>query len=152
MTAPVRREVIVNASPDRAFELFTGHIGQWWPLAQFGVFGDGSVAFEGDRIVERSGEQESIWGEVTSWEPPRSLGFTWHPGYGIENATDVLVTFAPVDQDERADIKTLVTLVHTGWERMTKPDVAADEYSNGWPTVLGSFAALVETLGQKAQP
>jgi uncharacterized protein YndB with AHSA1/START domain len=137
MTAPVRREVIVNAAPDRAFDLFTAHIGEWWPLANFGVFGDGTVAFESTAIVERSSGQESVWGEVTTWEPPSSLGFTWHPGYGIEHATDVLVTFTPSDD------KTLVTLVHTGWERMTDPDASAAEYSSGWPTVLGAFAALV---------
>ena len=138
MTQPVRRDVLVNSDPRRAFELFTGGIGSWWPLADFSVFGEGTVAFEEDRIIERLGDQESVWGEVTSWDPPGSVGFTWHPGYGIENATDVLVTFTS------HDAQTLVTLVHTGWERMTDPDASAAEYNSGWPTVLGRFAELVE--------
>lgn len=138
MTAPVRREVLVNASPDRAFELFTGRIGDWWPLARFSVFGSGSVAFEGDRIVERLDEQESVWGEVTAWTPPGEVAFTWHPGYGSERATHVRVTF------EAQDDRTLVTLAHSGWERMTDPDASADEYRNGWPGVLSSFQALVD--------
>jgi uncharacterized protein YndB with AHSA1/START domain len=138
MTPPLRREVLVNAAPQRAFDLFTGQIGAWWPLAEFGVFGDGTVALEGKAIVERSGEQESVWGEVTSWDPPGSLGFTWHPGYGVENATDITVTFAAEGE------QTLVTLVHTGWERMTDPDAAREEYNNGWPGVLAGYAALVE--------
>ena len=137
MTAPVRREVLVSATPGRAFDLFTGRIGDWWTLAQFGVFGDGTVAFEDGKIVERSGSRESVWGEVTAWNPPAEVGFTWHPGYGVEHATDMQVTFAS-DGDQ-----TLVTLVHTGWERMTDPDASADEYRNGWPGVLAGYAALV---------
>lgn len=138
MTAHVRREVLVRAAPDRAFELFTGRIGDWWPLARFSVFGTGSVAFENGQIVERLDEQQSVWGEVTTWAPPDEVAFTWHPGYGVEHATDVRVTF------EAQGDKTLVRLVHTGWERMTDPDASADEYRNGWPAVLGGYAALVD--------
>ena len=137
MTAPVRREVIVNASPDRAFDLFTGRIGDWWPLARFSVFGTGTVAFESDRLVERLGDQESVWGTVTAWAPPGEVGFTWHPGYDEDHATQVRVTF------EARGEQTLVTLVHTGWERMTDPDASADEYRNGWPGVLAAYAEVV---------
>ena len=137
MTPPVRREVLVNASPDRAFDLFTGRIGDWWPLARHSVFGEGTVSFEGPLLVERFGEQQSVWGEVTAWTPPGEVGFTWHPGYDVENATDVRVTF------EARGEQTLVTLVHTGWERMSDPDASADEYRNGWPAVLAGYAELV---------
>ena len=139
MTAPVRREVLVNAAPDRAFDLFVGRIGDWWPLARFSVFGDGTVNFERDVIVERKGDEQSVWGTVTAWSPPSEIGFTWHPGYGEEHATDVLVTF------EAQGDHTLVTLVHTGWERMTDPDASAEEYRNGWPGVLGGYADLVNS-------
>ncbi|MCU1440415.1 MAG: hypothetical protein JWP85_1412 [Rhodoglobus sp.] len=140
MTAPVRREVLVNAGPQRAFDLFTAHINAWWPLDRFGVFNAGTVSFEDARIVERLGEQESVWGEVTLWAPPDSLGFTWHPGYGVEHATDIRVTFTPEGD------QTLVTLVHSGWERMTDPDASAEEYANGWPGVLARFAELVNAV------
>jgi len=136
MTAPVRREVLVDAAPDRAFEVFTEQVGQWWPLDRFGVFGDGTVAFEGGLLVERSGDRQSIWGEVTEWAPPSMLAMTWHPGYETDRATDIRVTF------EAQGEQTLVTLVHSGWERMTDPDAAAEEYGSGWPGVLRGFAAL----------
>lgn len=137
--APVTREVVVAAAPDRAFELFTGRIGAWWPLARFSVFEqDNDVAFEDGRIVERATDgRESVWGDVTEWDPPATLAFTWHPGYGEEHATDVRVTFT-ASGDE-----TLVSLVHTGWERMNDPFARAAEYENGWPGVLAGFAALV---------
>ena len=54
--AALRREILVAATPHRTFELFTGHIGSWWPLATYSVFGDGTVAFEGSELVERSGD------------------------------------------------------------------------------------------------
>ena len=45
--AALRREILVAAPPPRTFELFTGRIGSWWPLATYSVFGDG-VMFTGD--------------------------------------------------------------------------------------------------------
>ena len=63
--APIRREILVATLPDRAFALFTSHIGRWWPLRDSSVFGaDALVAFEGDRLVERSGSEVSVWAEV----------------------------------------------------------------------------------------
>jgi hypothetical protein len=137
MTAPVRREILVDAAPARAFELFTEHLGAWWPLERHGVFHDGTVALEDQRIVERSGALEAVWGTVTVWSPPDELGFTWHPGYSADEATNIRVTFTALDD------QTLVTLVHSGWERMAGPDSAAEEYGNGWPLVLARFGELV---------
>jgi hypothetical protein len=34
---PVRKSVTVPAAPPRAFELFTAHIQEWWPLATHSV-------------------------------------------------------------------------------------------------------------------
>ena len=99
---------------------------------------DNDVAFEEGRIVERAIDgRESVWGTVTEWEPPIAVAFTWHPGYGEEHATDVRVTF------EASGAETLVTLVHTGWERMDDPFASATEYEQGWPGVLAAFAVLV---------
>ena len=66
--AALHREILVAAPPHRTFELFTGHIGSWWPLATYSAFGDGTVAFEGSELIERSGERSSVWAEVTGWE------------------------------------------------------------------------------------
>jgi len=136
---PVRREILVEASPGRAFELFTMRIGAWWPLARFSVFQqDSQVALEDGRIVERSVDgRESVWGDVTEWDPPSALAFSWHPGYGPEHGTDVRVTFTA------SGAQTLVALTHSGWERMNDPFARAAEYENGWPAVLSGFAALI---------
>ena len=135
---PIRREIRVPSDVSRAFELFTDHIGKWWPLNEFSVY-KGSVAFEGMEVIERLGDQASVWAEVTEWNPPHSLALAWHPGQGVEVATDVRVTF------EADGEQTLVSLVHDGWERMPDPAAAAEEYGNGWLGVLGQFSALVES-------
>lgn len=148
--APIRRSIEVNASADSAFALFTSHIGSWWPLGQHSVYGAGSlVAFEGDRLVERSRDGASVWAEVVEWDPPRSLRLAWHAGHDASAATDLAITFEPVDRDAAGAV-TLVTLVHGGWERTADPAQAAEEYGNGWPTVLDRFAGRASDLSTDA--
>lgn len=139
---PLRREVLVDADRDLAFTVFTDRIGAWWPLRNHSVYGDAaSVAFVetgvGARIVESlDGAADSVWGTVTRWEPGAVIAFTWHPGDDPSRASLVTVTF------EETDGKTLVTLVHTGWESFGERAAAAREsYSQGWTVVLGGYAA-----------
>jgi uncharacterized protein YndB with AHSA1/START domain/uncharacterized protein YciI len=132
--APIRREILVSATPDRAFALFTAHIGRWWPLRDLSVFGaDALVAFEGDCLVERLGSEANVWAEVLEWEPPAQLRLSWHPGGDVARASDVHVSFAAHDEG------TMVTLVHGGWERLEDAAAAAEEYGHGWPAVLAAF-------------
>jgi uncharacterized protein YciI len=137
MTAPIRREVIVKTNPERAFALFTDEIGEWWPVQTHSVWA-GSVAFEGDALVERTADDETIWAEVLEWNPPLTFTMTWHPGSDPAEATQVRVDFTAHDDG------TLVTLTHTGWENRSDGDAAASEYSEGWVHVLGLFAESIE--------
>ena len=51
---PIRREILVDAEPAVAFEVFTAGIGQWWPVEEHSVHGKGAaVALDEGRIVER---------------------------------------------------------------------------------------------------
>ena len=145
--APVRREVRVQCDPDTAFELFTAHLGAWWPLGTHSVFGArGSVAFEDGVVVERRGSDQAVWGTVLRWDRPVGFAMTWHPGQGPERATEVAVDFA-VDGDG-----TLVTLTHTGWERLAEPEAARAEYDGGWPLVLAQLARRLEGAGENEEP
>ncbi|MES2169750.1 MAG: SRPBCC domain-containing protein [Actinomycetota bacterium] len=137
MTAPIRREVIVNATPERAFTLFTDEIGEWWPVQSHSVW-EGSVAFEGATLVERTADAETVWAEVLEWNPPLAFTMSWHPGTDPATATQVRVEFTAHDDG------TLVTLTHSGWERRADADAASREYGEGWIIVLGRFAAAAE--------
>ncbi len=81
---PLRREIVVEADQDTAFEDFTAGIGRWWPVDEKSVHGAGStVEFIDGQIVERSAAGETaVWGTVTWWTPPTVLAFTWHPEIG----------------------------------------------------------------------
>jgi uncharacterized protein YndB with AHSA1/START domain len=138
---PVRKSVVVPAAPDRAFELFTAHIGEWWPLATHSVgeqaaagivFGGGT----GSAIIETLADgTESVWGIVTAWEPPRRVVFSWHAGTAQAEATQVEVTFTP-----HGPGSTVVQLIHSGWERRADGASARDGYDSGWEPVISRFA------------
>lgn len=128
--------MLVDAPPQRAFELFTSRIGAWWPLDGFGVFNDGTVAFDGEQLIERSDGEATVWAEATEWDPPRSLTLAWHPGSDPGTATTIRVTFT-AQSDE-----TLVTLEHSGWDRTDDPDATAADYANNWASVLARYAEL----------
>ena len=133
--APLVREVLVRTDQATAFALFTDRIGEWWPLASHGVFGEhATVAFEDGRLVERASSSATTWGEVLEWDPPRGFRITWHPGRDADEATQVAVTFVP---EEAGQVR--VRLVHTGWERRADADVRAS-YESGWTYVLGRYA------------
>ncbi|HEV2885472.1 MAG TPA: SRPBCC domain-containing protein [Jatrophihabitans sp.] len=132
--APVRREVVVAAPPATAFALFTAHVGSWWPLDNHSVFGaGGTVAFEGDQLVERLGDERSVWAEVTKLDPPHILELSWHPGQDASRATELTVRFVDLDGS------TAVSLEHRGWHRLVDPQGTRNEYEQGWPVVLDVF-------------
>jgi uncharacterized protein YciI len=135
---PIRREVLVEAGPAAAFEIFTARLGRWWPLAAgFGVYLDGTVAFAGGQIIERSADgRQVVWGTVTRWDPPAAVAFTWHPGYEAARASQVEVTFTVAGE------QTLVSLTHSGWEIFADPAAARSEYTQGWPKILDQYAEL----------
>jgi uncharacterized protein YndB with AHSA1/START domain/uncharacterized protein YciI len=141
---PVRREVLVDAGPAAAFEIFTARLGRWWPLAAgFGVYLDGTVAFAGGQIIERSADgRHAVWGTVTRWDPPAAVAFTWHPGRDAERASHVEVTFIAAGE------QTLVSLTHSGWEIFDDPAAARSGYDQGWLKVLGQYADLASRPGE----
>ena len=135
--SPLRREVRVGVDQSTAWTVFTAHLGAWWPLGQHSVGGaTSSVAIEGDRVVERTPDgTEHVWAEVVERREGELLRLSWHPGQDAgPAATDVEVTFTP------DGVGTLVTLVHTGWERTSHPERARESYAGGWVVVLRRFA------------
>jgi uncharacterized protein YndB with AHSA1/START domain len=139
--------VVVDASPERAFDVFTEGLGEWWipeytwsgprVLVDIGIEPrKGGLCYEigpyGFRVD---------WGRVLTWEAPHRLVFTWQigpervPEPDPERASEVEVTFATEGRGTR------VELTHRRFERHGE---AAQAYrggmSVGWEQLLGRYA------------
>lgn len=139
--APVVKRVVVKTTQERAFELFTAQLGDWWPLATHSIGSNlaTDVKLEGavgGRIVEY-GEDGPLgyWGTVSDWDPPKSLSFTWHPDTDPKQAGHITVTFTPLDDS------TEVQLTHTGWDRRPDGAEARQSYTTGWDYVLDFYVS-----------
>jgi uncharacterized protein YndB with AHSA1/START domain len=146
---PVRKSVTVPAAPQRAFELFTAHMHEWWPLATHSVGAENAVSVTfgmgaGAAIRETLADgTTSVWGTVTHWEPPHRVAFTWHAGTDPAQATRVEVTFTPSGPGS-----TVVQLIHSGWERRSDGVSARESYDSGWDPVVGYFAEAAARLAR----
>jgi uncharacterized protein YndB with AHSA1/START domain len=146
VTEPLHFSVDVGCSVDHAFAVWTSGIGTWWP-------GDHTVTGEpglrvvlegrpGGRIYERTASgAEHDWGEITVWEPPRRLAYSWFLRTDRTDATDVTVRFSPLDAG-----RTRVEIEHAGWERLGARGAAWRERNlGGWTTLFPHFRAAVTT-------
>jgi uncharacterized protein YndB with AHSA1/START domain len=156
--APVRKSIKVAAPPERAFEVFTGGIGRWWPKSH--KIGPADLdrpviePREGGRWYELDVDgSECEIGKVAVWEPPHRLVLIWQLTpeftYDPHLVTEVEVTFTP-DGDG-----TLVELEHRDLERMGEKAEAMRETVSGpggWPGLLALFAEETDkrSKGDKA--
>jgi uncharacterized protein YndB with AHSA1/START domain len=131
----VRKSILVDATPEEAWRVFTEDSGTWWPFATFAIMGDESNAavFEprsGGRVYERTPDgREADWGRVLTWEPPARLVMEW----GItEPPTEVEVRFTPEASGTRLELE------HRGFG-----GGGGGNYDAGWEHILGLFADRV---------
>ncbi len=117
MTEVLRFSFEVACGADHAFATWTEQIGLWWPADHTVSGSPTSIVLEGrvgGRIYEQTRHgREHEWGVVTAWRPPDLVAYRWHLGMGAERATDVAVTFLPVDAE-----MTRVEIEQSGWERL----------------------------------
>lgn len=128
-----------------AFHTWTSRIDAWWPKEHTATNDpESTILLEcelGGRLFERTTEGiEHDWGRVTEWEPPRRFGYTWHIRRDASDATDVSITFVPIEQ-----ARTRVDIVHTGWDRLGAGGQEwRDRNRGGWDGVLPHFIAFEE--------
>jgi uncharacterized protein YndB with AHSA1/START domain len=141
---PIHLSFEVDCPPDHAFDVWTARIAQWWPRDHTVSAEDGLVVVlegrPGGRIFERRATgQEHDWGEVTIWEPPTRLGYTWHLDRDRSDATNVEIRFVARD-----DGATRVEIEHRGWERLGAEGVDwRDRNRGGWATLLPHYVTAV---------
>lgn len=142
----------VNASPQRAFEVFTQEIGAWWRpngLFQLTPRGDGVLSFEDEaRIITTlpNGKVFEI-GRVSVWRPGEHLSFSWRQAsFTPDQITHVDVRFEAVGGETR------VTVEHRGWDTIPQDHVARHGFplaatqmrlAEHWRAMLGSLASII---------
>ena len=146
---PIRQTVTVRSDPERAFELFTEHMGTWWPVESYSrkvseLEGEDveveRLEFQarpGGSVLEHLSDGRILpWAQVIGWHPPDSLVMAWRPHASPQPPTEVEVTFRARDGG------TLVDLEHRGWERLSGDFRRGlyEIYARGWITTLECFA------------
>ena len=144
--APIRKTLVVAATPEKAFEVFTARFDRWWPRTHYiGTSPLVRATIEpgigGRWYSTHENGQDALWGEVLVWEPPHRLILAWRIshewGYVPTLLTEVEVRFIAQD-----DGRTRVELEHRHLDRMgDTPQVAATITSmdQGWGMILGRF-------------
>jgi uncharacterized protein YndB with AHSA1/START domain len=148
----VRREIVVNAPIDKAFQVFTDRFGDFKPpehnLLPVPI---AETVFEprvGGHIYDRGTDgSECRWARILAYDPPNRVVFSWDigPSWQIEpdpgQTSEVEVTFTA----ETAD-RTRLLLEHRhldrhgpGWESV-RDGIGHDQ---GWPFYLDRYAALL---------
>jgi uncharacterized protein YndB with AHSA1/START domain len=136
MTEDVTQAVEVDAPRDRIWQLLTdpAELPRWWPDA---------AELEprvGGRVVLSFGPGD-VSGEVTTWDPPSALGFTWEasnmPGVRLHVAFTV---------DDLGDGRSRVSVVHSGFE--DAPAEAREAVAGGWAHFLPRLADVAREEGR----
>lgn len=141
MSAPIRRQVRVRCSQAHAFAVFTGRTDLWWPPSHRQLRGS-QIRMEegvGGRFYERTeGGDERRLGEVTRWEPPHRVTYTWYPG-SVTGPTEVDVRFS------RDGEQTVVDVIHAeGDSRLGAAwSQHAQKYRNAWAEVLPALTRFI---------
>jgi uncharacterized protein YndB with AHSA1/START domain len=136
MTNDVMQAVEVDAAPERVWRLLTdpAELPRWWPDA---------AELEprlGGRVVLKFGPGD-VTGEVTHWEPPSTLGFSWVASDRPEVELHVAFTV-----ENLGDGRSRVSVVHSGFEQA--PAEACEAVIGGWAHFL---PRLVEATREESR-
>jgi uncharacterized protein YndB with AHSA1/START domain len=152
----VRSSIVVEASLERAFRVFTEGFGRFKPR-EHNMLGTeiAETVFEprvGGHIYDRGVDgSECRWARVLAYEPPERVMFSWDisPQWQVETdlkkTSEVEVRFvAETPQRTRVELEHRHLERHgAGWEGI-REGVGG---GNGWPRYLRAYAELFATGG-----
>lgn len=147
--------VRVEATRQRAFDVFTSGFGTWWPMATHHIGEKDAVDAiieprVGGRWFERAADgTECDWGSVLQWEPPARLVLAWHldPDFRYD-ADPALATEVEVRFVAEGESATRVELEHRGFSvHGDRGDGMRTAVSSdgGWKGLLRTFAETAAT-------
>ncbi len=149
--APVRKVVTVEATPERAFEVFTPGFGRWWPASQSIGKSPLKTAVLEPRVGGRWYEvgedgSECDWGEVLEWDKPASIVLAWRIRndwrYDPLLLTEVEIRFTAIGQNT-----TRVELEHRLLENFgeaAEPARQVFDSEGGWSGLLARYQSAAD--------
>ena len=152
---PVRKTVMVKATQERAFRVFTSGIDAWWPRSHHigeGVSKGGVLeGWPGGRCYSiQEDDAQCDWGSILVWEPPQRFVMAWKvsPDWRYEpdlaKASEVEVRFTAEEGGF-----TRVDLEHRHFERHgagVKAMRDAVDSPGGWNGMLQLYRAEAERV------
>jgi uncharacterized protein YndB with AHSA1/START domain len=155
--APVKKSILVNASPARAFDVFTSCMIRWWrPDHHIGAAPLKDVVLEprvGGRWYEID-EDGSVceWGKVLAYDPPNRILLAWQLNaewkYDANFVTELDVRFIAVGTVTRVELE------HRNIERFggkAEAVRASLDSPGGWTGGLSALAAYIEQTEARSQ-
>jgi len=156
--APVRKWVVVEASPPQAFAVFTSGIDRWWPKSH----GIGATPitqsviepFVGGRwYTHHEDGSDVVIGHVRVWEPAQRLVVSWEvnaewkPDPRPAFTSEVEVRFTA-----EAGGRTRVELEHRNFERLgaAAGEKMRRDVDGGWPALLDLYVKDVSREEKKS--
>ena len=155
--APVRKQVMVNANQQRAFDLFTNEMSRWWPATHNILKSPIKQYVIEPRAGGRwyaVGEDDSSCqtGYVIDWHPPQLVVLAWQ--LSAEWQFDpALVTEVEVRFIAESATTTRVELEHRHLQRMGEKGAqirSMVDAPGGWTAVLESFKQCVDAKGAES--
>jgi uncharacterized protein YndB with AHSA1/START domain len=147
---PVKCSVDVKVSTARAFELFAQNMGAWWPRGKTPA-GNPHVDLvieprKNGRWYEKdAGGNETPWGKVLAWEPPRRLVLGWQLDHSFRFDAELMME-VEILFEELATGGTRVRLEHRDLEQLgAEAEAFAGKIGSGWPERMGNFAQYTAT-------
>jgi uncharacterized protein YndB with AHSA1/START domain len=153
----IRKTIVVNADIQRAFEVFTQNMGQWWPKEHH-IGGSPLLAVvveprNGGRWYEKDEDgSECDWGTVLDWQSPTRVVFSWHLNGDFEYVADIT---------RASEVEVRFTTEREGWTRVDLEHRCFERHGEsgdrlrtevdkpgGWTYVLDGYAKLVGSRGQ----
>jgi uncharacterized protein YndB with AHSA1/START domain len=153
MSNSMRKQIVVEVSQARAFEVFTARFDAWWPRDHHIGKAEIKEARMEPRVEGRWYEigvdgSECEWGKVLAWEPPTRLLLGWQLDgdwkYDASFMTEVEVKFIAL-----GPTRTRVELEHRDLERFgekMEPMRSALESKGGWPGLLALYGEATQKL------
>jgi uncharacterized protein YndB with AHSA1/START domain len=141
--APIKKEVLVAASQETAFKVFTSKMDVWWPRTHHvGMAPMVDFVLEphvnGRWYTRHDDGSEVNIGYVLVWDPYGRVILNWQVNANFKcdpNVnTEIEVQFIPQDP-----AKTLVKLEHRNLERLGSGEKTVEDMDRGWSMILGRY-------------